>query len=69
MVIAREFGRLVRMNVDDPVPMIVALGLVRMRRHGRAVRRPGLVRMAGHGRPVQHERRHRDEHDARDETT
>ena len=70
VVMIRHVRRLFGMDVDDAVAVFVRLGLVRMGRHGRAIRQADLVGVeARHGRPVQHERGHRDEHDARDETT
>jgi hypothetical protein len=71
IVVVRHVGRLFDgMDMDDAVAVIVPLDLVGMGRHGSAIRRAGLVGVeARHSRAVQHERGHRDEHDARDDAT
>ena len=66
-------GGLLGVDVKNAIPVIVvgmAVGRVAVAHRWLATHRAGPVRMkTGHGRAVQHERRHRDEHDARNETT
>jgi hypothetical protein len=69
VIVIRHVSGLLGVNVDDAVAVVVTLNLMGMDGHGSAIGRAGVVGMAGHGRPVQHERSHRNEHDARDEAT
>ena len=70
VVMINHVSCLLGMDVDDAVPVVVPLCVVRLGRHRRTLPRAGLMRVeARHGGAMQHERRHCGEHYARHKVT